>query len=265
VSSEDPLAHWPARTPLYDEDGRLVLVGTTTEDAHSGRTWVDGVWRPDDVPVSVAVERITEIFPGCAVSTSDEALVAALLSAGAEQLRHAHSLSHDLSELPDDPAQDDLRVETVDAAGLHALADQVGPVLLSAYPPGHPDHRHETVEEAVAAVHRVADGEVLGPLLDATTVAWGGAPLVGACLVVDREGTPPDGGPWVLDIFRDPASPAGGVGGTLLVGAMRAVGAAGLPGLSLVVSHENTRAHRLYRRLGFDDVSESWTLVIRGS
>jgi ribosomal protein S18 acetylase RimI-like enzyme len=32
-----------------------------------------------------------------------------------------------------------------------------------------------------------------------------------------------------------------------------------------VVSHENTRAHRLYQRLGFVDVSESWTLVIRGS
>jgi ribosomal protein S18 acetylase RimI-like enzyme len=265
VSSEDPLAHWPARTPLYDEDGRLLLVGTPTEDAHSGRTWIDGVWRPDDVPVSATVECITEAFPGCAMSTSDASLVAGLLGAGAEQLRHAHSLSHDLSELPRDPARDDMRVETVDAAGLHGLADQVGPVLLAAYPRGHPDHRHDTIDEAATAVHRVADGEVLGPLLDATTVAWNGVTLVGACLVVDREGTPPDGGPWVLDIFRDPAAQVAGVGSTLLIEALRAVSAAGLPGLSLVVSHANVRAHRLYRRLGFADISESWTLAIRGS
>jgi hypothetical protein len=265
VSSEDPLAHWPDRTPLYDEDGRLVLVGTPTADANSGRTWVDGVWRPDDVPVSVAVERITDAFPGCALSTSDASLVEGLLDVGAEKLRHAHSLSHDLSDLPEDPVREDLRVETVDAAGLHALAGDVGPVLLAAYPPDHPDHRHDTIEDTVIAVHRVADGEVLGPLLDSTTIAWNTATLVGACLIVEREGTPPDGGPWVLDVFRDPASLVSGVGSTMLVGALRAVGTAGLPGLSLVVSHENTRAHRLYRRLGFVDVSESWTLVVRGS
>jgi ribosomal protein S18 acetylase RimI-like enzyme len=242
-----------------------MLVVTRTADAGTGRTWVDGVWRPDDVPTRDAAVFVTETFAGCLVSTSDEALVAALRRAGAEQLRHAHSLSHNLSELPHDPARDDLHVETVDAAGLHGLADDIGPVLLAAYPPDHPDHRHETVEDAVGAVHRVADGEVLGPLLDSTTIAWDGAILVGACLIVERDGTPPDGGPWVLDVFRDPAARVSGVGSTLLLGALRAVGAAGLPGLSLVVSHENTRAHRLYQRLGFVDVSESWTLVIRGS
>jgi GNAT superfamily N-acetyltransferase len=265
VASEDPLAHWPARTPLYDEGGRLILVGTVTEEAHSGQRWMDGVWRPDDVPVSVAVEYVVESFPGCAVSTSDAALVAGLLDAGAEEQRHAHSLSHHLVALPRDRPRDDLRVATVDAAGLHALADQVGAVLLAAYPAGHPDHRHDTIEEAVTAVHRVADGEVLGPLLDATTVAWDPVRLVGACLVVDREGAPPDGGPWVLDVFRDPSSPVGGVGSTLLSSVLRAVYEAGLPGLSLVVSHENSRAHGLYRRLGFDDTGESWTLGIRGS
>ena len=38
------------------------------------------------------------------------------------------------------------------------MAERLGPLLFVAYPPDHPDHSHDSVESAVAALHRVADG-----------------------------------------------------------------------------------------------------------
>ena len=108
----------------------------------------------------------------------------------------------------------------------------------------------------------IGRGEVLGPLMDVTRVAVKGGQIVGACLVVDREGTPPDGGPWVIDIFRDPSSPVRGVGTALLGAVLAAARSARLNGVSLAVSHQNTRALGLYTRLGFVDTGQSWTLSL---
>ena len=71
-----------------------------------------------------------------------------------------------------------------------------------------------------------------------------------------------DGGPWVLDVFRDPAARLGGIGRALLVHTLLAARDSGLPALSLVVSHANTPARRLYDALGFVVTSESRTLVV---
>jgi ribosomal protein S18 acetylase RimI-like enzyme len=114
----------------------------------------------------------------------------------------------------------------------------------------------------VAALHRVAAGEVLGPLLDVSTVASLEGAVVGACLVVEREGAPPDGGPWVLDIFRNPACTVRGIGAALLVASLQLARRQQLPGLSLAVSHANATARRLYARLGFVEVSAGRTLLV---
>ena len=105
-------------------------------------------------------------------------------------------------------------------------------------------------------------GEILGPMIPESRIALADGAIVGACLVVDRPGIPPHGGPWVVDIFRDPDSRAQGIGTALLTSVLAAGREAGLPGLSLVVTHDNERAHRLYRHLGFVDVQESWTLTL---
>ena len=247
---------------MYAEDGHVLLVFSGSEDDYSGRPWADGLWRPDDVPVSEAVATIRSAFPGWAVSTSDVDLAQALTEGGAQTLRHAHAMSHDLKSLPERAGLPGLEIEAVDAAKLRRLAPQVGPVLAAAYPPGHPDHRHDTTEAAVAAVERVAAGEVLGPLLSVSVVGRHEGAVIGGCLVVDREGPPPSGGPWVLDIFRDPAAPGRGAGRALLVEALHRARAAGLPALSLAVSHENHGPRRLYEAIGFTGSSESRTLAV---
>jgi ribosomal protein S18 acetylase RimI-like enzyme len=80
--------------------------------------------------------------------------------------------------------------------------------------------------------------------------------------LVDRPGEAPEGGPWVIDIFRDPNSSVTGIGRALLIAVLTAARADQLPAISLAVSHGNTRAHRLYADLGFAVAEESWTLAL---
>jgi GNAT superfamily N-acetyltransferase len=262
AAASDPLSHWPDRTELLDDDGRTVLVYTRSEDARDGRPWADGVWRPGDVPLADAVSESMRQLPGHAVSTSDAELVEAWQAAGAEELRHAHVMSHDLAgiETLQSGASADLHTHRLTRAQLLRHEDRIGTVMLSAYPPGHPDHRFTSVEHAVRSLRMVANDEVLGPFLDVSQVAVVDHTLIGAALIVNRPGNVPEGGPWVLDIFRDPASPAKRVGRALLLAVLSAAKQSDLPSMTLVVSHSNTNAIALYTSLGFAHHEESWTL-----
>ena len=86
--------------------------------------------------------------------------------------------------------------------------------------------------------------------------------IAGACIVVDREGSAPEGGPWVIEIFRDPESTVRGIGRSLMTAVLTDAKKSGLPSVSLVVSHSNTRAFQLYESLGFTDAVQSWTLAL---
>lgn len=257
----DPYAAWGNRTPLYDGDGTVLLVFTLAENSRSGRPWADGAWRPPETPVEVAAEAALEALAGHAFSTVDPNLADALRSAGATELRHAHAMTHLLQQLPAPPPSD-LRVTPLSPADLDVHASALAEIHLRAYPPGHPDASHESVDAATAELRAIAAGEILGPLLDVSQIAFDAGTTVGACLVVDRAGVPPYGGPWVVELFRDPEAPAAGIGAALLTAALSAAQAARLPALSLAVSSANTRALRLYRRLGFLDAVEDWTLVL---
>jgi ribosomal protein S18 acetylase RimI-like enzyme len=261
----DPFASWPGRTRLYDDNASVVLVYSESQDTRDGRPWADGAWRPESAPVASAVAAIVQRLGGYALSTSDVALAESLTAAGAIPLRHAHTMSHDLERLvPYDAADPSLVVEPLTAAQLHRHAQRLGELNLAAYPAEHPDHSADDAAAAVEHIRAIGRGELLGPLMSTSRVALSGGRIVGACLIVDREGEPPDGGPWVIDIFRDPASPVRGVGGALLSSAVAAAKAAGLRGVSLAVSHQNTRALELYARLGFQDRGQSWTLAVPG-
>jgi ribosomal protein S18 acetylase RimI-like enzyme len=258
----DPLAHWPARTRLYDGDGRLLLVYTLAQDARDGRPCADGAWRPESAPVEATVAEILHSLAGFAFSTSDTALVKSLTGVGAAELRHAHVMSHPLVDLPRLTVDSRLRINPLSPAQVARHAERLGELAFAAYPVGHPDHSHQTVTSAVEEIRAIGRGELLGQLLAQSRVALSDGRIVGACLVVDREGSPPEGGPWVIDIFRDPACAVPGVGTALLGSALAAAKSSGVTGLSLAVSHANDTASSLYGRLGFVEAEESWTLAV---
>jgi ribosomal protein S18 acetylase RimI-like enzyme len=258
----DPLAHWPARTRLYDGDGRLLLVYTLAQDARDGRPCADGAWRPESAPVEATVAEILHRLAGFAFSTSDTALVSSLTGVGAAELRHAHVMSHPLVDLPRLTVDSRLRINPLSPAQVARHAERLGELAFAAYPVGHPDHSHQTVTSAVEEIRAIGRGELLGQLLAQSRVALSDGRIVGACLVVDREGSPPEGGPWVIDIFRDPACAVPGVGTALLGSAVAAAKSSGVTGLSLAVSHANDTASSLYGRLGFVEGEESWTLAV---
>ncbi len=239
-----------------------MLVFSLAESTRDARPWADGAWRPDDVPVEDAAAEALRQLAGYAVSTSDQALVQAWTSAGAQTLRHAHVLWHDLAAISPHAAPDEVEVHPVSAAQVARHAKALAKANLAAYPVGHPDHEHETLEAARDEMLAISRGELLGPVLPVSQIALYGGRLVGAAIIVDRPGAAPDGGPWVLDIFRDPASPAKGVGRALLTAVLAAARDAGLPSMTLVVSHTNTNARALYESLGFVDHSQSWTLAL---
>lgn len=261
MAATDPLAHWPARTVLADPGGRTVLVYTPADTLRAGRRWADGVWCPPDIHPDLAAAVATRELAGWALSTEDRGLVTALLGRGAVVLRHAHLMSLDLcADPPLVRAPDDVCLSPLDSAGLRARAADVAEVAYTA----HADDGEgwPSLAEATEAMRAAAAGEPLGRLLASSCVATRDDAVVGACLVVDRAGDPPAGGPWVLDVFRDPADPARRIGAAMLSQSVRSARAAGLSDLSLAVTHANAAARRLYERFGFADLGESWTLAM---
>jgi GNAT superfamily N-acetyltransferase len=260
-TATDPFSHLPGRTPLYDGD-RLVLVFTLAEMLRSGRPWADVAWRPPDVPPDAAAGVVLSALEGYALSTTDEALVEALAARGSTELRHAHTMTHSLDPVPDVSLRAGAEIFRLSADDLAANADALAALHVAAYGEDHPDREFDHPAPAARELRRFARDEILGPYLDVSTVARVDGALAGACVVVDREGEPPDGGPWIVDVFRDPALGVKGLGAALVAGAVAACRASGLPGLGLAVTHANETAHSLYRRLGFSDTAEAWTLAL---
>jgi GNAT superfamily N-acetyltransferase len=259
----DPFAHFPTRTPLYDGD-RLALVFSLEEMLRSGRPWADVAWRPPDVPPHLAAEVALSALGGYAFSTTDAALIEALAARGSTELRHAHTMSHALESLPDVAAPAGAEITRLTRAALEADADELAVLSVAAYGPDHPDHEHAEPASAARELRAFAAGEILGPFLDVSTVARIDGRLAGACVVVDREGEPPNGGPWIVDVFRDPAVSVRGLGAALIAGVLAACRNTGLRGVGLAVTHANTTAFGLYGRLGFTDTAEAWTLALPG-
>ena len=248
---------------MSDDHGRVVLCFSMGESLRDGHPWADGVWVPPSVSTERAGTLAIQAMPGWILSTSDRSLAHYLLTADARERRHAHSMSSPLSPLGErQPIPSGLHVEPLSTAQVDRHALTLGALNLRAYPAHHPDAFAGDEAAAVSEVRAIARGELLGPMMPESRIALLDGRIVGACFVVDRPGEPPFGGPWVIDLFRDPRVPVKGIGAALLTFVMMAAREARLPGLSLVVSHDNTKARHLYEQLGFVDVEESWTLVL---
>lgn len=258
--TSDPLGHWPHRESLT-EQGSTVLWWSRADTDRDGLPWADGAVRPDGVNVAECADAVLRELGGWALSTSDDELATVLQGRHARVLRSALSMSLPLTEDPElRGVPDRISLGALTGEALAEQADEIGAVAFRAY--AGEDHGWADEAAAASAMRRAAQGEVLGPLLDSSVLATRGDAIVGACLVTDREGEPPFGGPWVLDIFRDPSDPAQGVGGAMLAHAARSIRSVGLAALSLVVTDGNEPAIRLYRSLGFEVHDHSWTLAL---
>jgi GNAT superfamily N-acetyltransferase len=177
-------------------------------------------------------------------------LARALIAAGARPRRHARLMTHDLRELP---AAVDARIVplTAGAAGLM-------PAHRAAYGPDHPDHAIASQDDPLGAL---LSGQLVGPLLACSRMAVVDDAIAGAAIVNDFPGEPPVAGPWLSEIFRDPAHR--GVGRALLRAVLTAAAADGHPALGLVVSHGNPAAE-LYLAEGFRTVREDISVDVPG-
>ena len=175
-------------------------------------------------------------------------LANALLDAGATKRRHARLMTHDLRDVT---REIDPRVVPLTAEPEELLASHA-----SAYRPEHPDYEMSNEAEAIVKLLR---GELVGPLLAASRMAVQDGRIAGAAILNDFPGKPPVAGPWLSELFRDPAVP--GIGRELLRGALAAAAADGLGALGLAVTHGNP-AIGLYEDEGFQTVREDISVVL---
>jgi GNAT superfamily N-acetyltransferase len=172
----------------------------------------------------------------------------ALLAAGAKKRRHALLMTHDLRDVPSDV---DPRV-----VPLTAGAEELMAAHRAAYRPDHPDYEIATGPNPIG---ELLSGELVGPLLGASRMAVDQGRIVGAAILNDFPGAPPVAGPWLSELFRDPAVP--GIGRELLRGALAAAAADGLRALGLAVTHGNP-AIGLYEDEGFRTLREDISVVL---
>lgn len=266
----DPYADLDERMTLTDDSGRALLVFSASQSLRDSTPWAYAAWLPHPERVEDTAELAMTAMAGWLFSTADPRLAVALVRAGASERRHSHTMTNTLDSLPSArrahrrtaERATGLSVEPLTVAQVLRHALRLGALSFRASPPGHPDAFDGDEAGAVAEVRAVARGEVIGPLSPVSQVALLAGTIVGACLVVTRPGTPPYGGPWIVNVFRDPDSAARGVGQALVESSLDSARAARLPGMSLAVSHRNERARDLYRRTGFVEVGDSWRLAL---
>ncbi|NQW73778.1 MAG: GNAT family N-acetyltransferase [Actinobacteria bacterium] len=208
-----------------------------------------------------AARAVADQCPGWCVSTRDEQLVAALQVAGANLTRHVH-----LMFASTQPGRHEHPTDVLASVTLHPFADfawaDIIPSWKAAYPVGHPDHVTGTDTDLVDMELRpYVEAEALGPVHRSTTLAVIGGRVAGAIVISLRPEPAPFGGPWITEVWRDPESPARGLGAALIGRAFAMLHEDGFGTLGLAVTDANP-ARTTYERLGFEPTFESWTIMI---
>ncbi|MCM2416819.1 hypothetical protein [Streptomyces sp. RKAG293] len=212
-----------------------------------GVRWAEDLRLADGAKPSDAAERVMVALVGWGV-TAQAALASQLVGLGARAVREFDTYTHALAASPQPP--EPVRLPD-NLAPLPASAVDPGKLRAAyeaAYPARHPDHGMSTFKDLKALM----DGTLMGPLLPASTVLVDTErdSCVAAALAHDCPGAPPLEGPWISEIFRDPA-PAYRTAGALLLRRVLWLSAeAGLPAIGLSVTGGN-HAARLYEAVGF--------------
>jgi GNAT superfamily N-acetyltransferase len=245
-----PVADDPSRGPA----GRVLLdaagapIGRFDEGVRDGRPLADLFDREPGVTAGAAAAAIVAELSGWRIA-GDEELGRALVAADGTKTRHGHLYSYDFARRPPPRMWTDppgVRLTDIDRPAADLVAAR-----LAAYPPDHPDRVH-IPEDSAAELHEFIYEGRFGPLLAGSGIAVAGGDVVGAIIVGALPGDPPLNGPWVIDVFRDPAWP--GVGRALLT---RTLALADYESLGLIVTEGNDPARRLYESLGLELVQSS--------
>ncbi|MEO3808960.1 GNAT family N-acetyltransferase [Sphaerisporangium sp. B11E5] len=240
---------------INDDTGRPVL--SFVEGTRAGRPCADlaTVLGPG------AEEAVLRRLPGWVVA-GDEDLGRRLLAAGARPLRHAHSYSRDLRAEPAPAwwAETGYGVVACDAVP----PAEVFPAWRAAYASGHPDRRDTGDAEALnGELAPLLSGRSYGPLLPCGGLLLRHDRVVAGVMVGTLSGEPPYGGPWVMEVFRDPDPRYAGLGAVMLRRALALATMHGLPSLGLAVTDGNP-ARRVYERLGFRPTGSWLTVIVPG-
>jgi GNAT superfamily N-acetyltransferase len=247
-----PVEDYPERGPngrvLLDDAGRPI--GRYDHGVRDGVPIADLFEREPGVSVDDAAAAVLADLRGMKIA-GDEALGRALIAAGGTKLRHGHMYSYDFRRKTPPRAWEapsGIRLTDVDRPVADMIASRE-----AAYPPGHPDHG-VVPEDMATELAFYLDGTQFGPLLAGSglAVTGDGAVVGGVILGTVPGGDPPAYGPWVIDIWRDPAHR--GVGRALLT---RALALADYDTLGLIVTDGNDAARRLYEALDFDLISSA--------
>jgi GNAT superfamily N-acetyltransferase len=247
----------PARRLLVDDEGRPLA--RFLEDVRDGRRFADLFEQVGGTAVDALAVTALRDLAGWRVASAP-ALARTLVTAGGRPRRHAHVMRRSLAGVV--PAEWEhtghpgIRIGPVDRTPA-----EIAPAMLAAHPPAHPDFEPGDDEPAnvVARLERELGGREAGPLLTCSRLAVdAGGRVRGAALITEiPAGELPMGGPWLIELFREPGW--GGLGAALLRAALWQAAADGHPAVGLRVTEGNA-ARGLYEATGFEPVS-TWLSV----
>jgi GNAT superfamily N-acetyltransferase len=213
--------------------------------------------------VSDAAKAAIDQLPGWLLATADPTLAGHLVRAGARPRRHATVMQCDLRNVAADIEIDPQFTSTpLPTTATSPQWTAIVPSWRAAFPVEHPDHFDGDDHTAIDFLMRLVDGSELGPMHRSTTLLTdqGGTPIAGIVVNV-RTQSPPWGGPWVADIWRDPAIRGSGIGAMLMCHAQRLLTEDGHVSLGLAVTAGNPARHS-YEARGFRTVLDSQTVLL---
>lgn len=207
--------------------------------------WADDLRLAEGASPADAAARIMVELAGWGV-TARGSLGAHLVERGATVRREFDTYTFGLQELSRPLA----RVRFPRNLSLRPADDpeRLRATYAAAYPPGHSDHDMSRFEDLQALIA----GTLVGPLLPTSAVLIDTDRDTGIAAVLAHEcpGAPPEEGPWISEVFRDPAPTYRGIGSLLLRHVLRSSADAGLPALGLAATTGNPAA-RVYENIGF--------------
>ncbi|MFD6157012.1 hypothetical protein ACFWF7_04685 [Nocardia sp. NPDC060256] len=229
------------------------------EESRQEVRWADDLRLAEGASPTVAADRIAAELSGWGATTL-ASLSALLVERGARVQREFDTFTHGLQEVSRPfalgrlSANLELRAaETVDPAVLRAT-------YAAAYPVGHPDHDMSSFEDLQALLN----GTLMGTLLPASTVLIDTDRGLGIAAVLAHNcpGLPPEEGPWISEVFRDPAPAYRGLGSLLLRHVLWLAAEAKLPALGLAATTGN-HAAGVYENIGFVRTARWVDLLLR--
>ncbi len=203
----------------------------------------------------MTVERIVD----------DPAAAAASIASGGRLERHSVAMVLDLAQAS--PVLLVITGFSIAPMNLDRVIEY-GEVVGRAYPPEHLDHESADSDPDSAAqeIIDVIRGETMGPWIAGASlhVADHNDRIVGQILVNETTASGKSvARPFVTDICVDPAAAGHGLGTALLAASAAHLADLGWSTLALVVTVGNP-AQRVYERLGFRVIAESWQIETAG-